>query len=798
MPSAHLLDDLNDINWPSLQHAYGDASDTPTHLRRYWSSKHRRRDAMIALRHSIYHQSGGFSASAAAMPFLLRMLADPQAPLATDLLRLVVLLGAHGNVYTLATHGYASREIGQWLSRWYGPDLQHFHSCRALYVEASDLFIELLDRPGPRFRAWVAYALGHLPEHHTAITPALQRRYDRETHPITRVSILIALGVLSRAAAPADHAQLARWLAPRRRRARHPSLQIAHTVATLYLSPSAPSAKQKADLIELLAAPAAASVYPMPWLDGALDALCGELLLALTPTGWPASEILLEGYRRWAQLNPTTRDVDHGPGRRLLRQVLQAGDPSVHTAVLTEIALRPGLIARYVGELQRALDAAQLPRGLKGITAHLGWQPPPPVRRTPTLAAQLPEASWASHVPAVLRQCSLELPVMLLRFYPFAGPVLDIIAPLLPQSSGGDRAPWRLLSANPHLHVDDACLEAHRGQWSMWHLLQNPAITLRASWVERWRDRMHWGALSRRVDFPWSTAFLDRYAEVLDWDALSSNTGLPWSEDLVVRYADQWSWSRLSQNPALPWSLGLVMRRFRRWFSHLSSNDGLPWSDAFLHTLWDRWDPEQLCAVNTLPWSEGLLERHADVLTSWQRLSANTGLPWSVEFIERHIDHWHWDQLSSNPALPWSTALILEHADRWQWGRLMQNPAVTWSDPLVSALAERAHTVSTSSFRSLSPHLPWSVEWLRDPRLHRVLCEGDAQLHQRLLAPLLNDERVLEIFRSFEDRRHAHARSRWAHLQRARPEMTLNDPLPEALGLTEALSGQRPHSPKGA
>ena len=76
-----MLDGLDDLDWASLEHAYGPAADVPGHVRalRSGSAQDRRR-ALTGLYGGICHQGTRYEASAPAVPFLLELLADPATP----------------------------------------------------------------------------------------------------------------------------------------------------------------------------------------------------------------------------------------------------------------------------------------------------------------------------------------------------------------------------------------------------------------------------------------------------------------------------------------------------------------------------------------------------------------------------------------------------------------------------------------------------------------------------------------------------------------------------------------------
>ena len=75
------IEGLDDIPWHTLTHAYGAASEVPKDIRRLTSSNAQYREsALWQLFGSIYHQGTLYPATAAATPFILRILANTSLP----------------------------------------------------------------------------------------------------------------------------------------------------------------------------------------------------------------------------------------------------------------------------------------------------------------------------------------------------------------------------------------------------------------------------------------------------------------------------------------------------------------------------------------------------------------------------------------------------------------------------------------------------------------------------------------------------------------------------------------------
>lgn len=82
-PAAQLvaLDGLDAVDWAGLRQAGGTAEAVPDDLRQLTSADpDRREEALTSLSGSIYHQGTLYSATAAATPFLVRLLCEATLP----------------------------------------------------------------------------------------------------------------------------------------------------------------------------------------------------------------------------------------------------------------------------------------------------------------------------------------------------------------------------------------------------------------------------------------------------------------------------------------------------------------------------------------------------------------------------------------------------------------------------------------------------------------------------------------------------------------------------------------------
>jgi tetratricopeptide (TPR) repeat protein len=88
--AGELLAGLGAVEWRALDHAYGKALDSPQHLRVLLSNDERLRlDSLQLLAESILHQGSVYPATAPAMRFVRRLVADPRVPGRPELIGLL-------------------------------------------------------------------------------------------------------------------------------------------------------------------------------------------------------------------------------------------------------------------------------------------------------------------------------------------------------------------------------------------------------------------------------------------------------------------------------------------------------------------------------------------------------------------------------------------------------------------------------------------------------------------------------------------------------------------------------------
>ncbi|MDI6105036.1 hypothetical protein QLQ12_41270 [Actinoplanes sp. NEAU-A12] len=134
---------LDDIDWESLEHAYGSAEDVPGWVRGLVDSDPAvREESLDALYGAVHHQGDVYDSTVAAVPYLIEALSRPGLP------------GRNGIAELLASIA----ELGEWpdeteLDEYRAEMLRHAMQAHALAAAATPVLVPLVDDPDPAVRA---------------------------------------------------------------------------------------------------------------------------------------------------------------------------------------------------------------------------------------------------------------------------------------------------------------------------------------------------------------------------------------------------------------------------------------------------------------------------------------------------------------------------------------------------------------------------------------------------------------------------------------------------------------------
>ncbi len=173
---------LHDVEWGALEHAYGSAGGVPFQLEALSAADPAdRATALDNLESSIHHQGSVYSASVAAVPFLIALAGHAGLEGRAGILQLLAGIAVHDPA------GCVVEGAGKWRS-------QAFDAVAA----GGPTYVALLADPEPAVRSAAAYVLAYVLPVAEGALPALRAALRDERDRRARASLLLALGYLSR------------------------------------------------------------------------------------------------------------------------------------------------------------------------------------------------------------------------------------------------------------------------------------------------------------------------------------------------------------------------------------------------------------------------------------------------------------------------------------------------------------------------------------------------------------------------------------------------------------------------
>jgi hypothetical protein len=199
-----MLEGLDRIDWGSLGHAYGPATDVPGQLRALASAdKKTRDDALYELFGNIWHQGTVYEASSPAVPFLIELLREPSIEDKVGILNLLECL-ATGSSY-LDVHEPGEKED---VRRGCGdPDFEEALSRELRWVEETHnaveagipVYLKLLGHDDWQIRLAAAKVLETCRTNRDIAAASLRQQFEDDTDPRVHFGLLLCLGEVGQA-----------------------------------------------------------------------------------------------------------------------------------------------------------------------------------------------------------------------------------------------------------------------------------------------------------------------------------------------------------------------------------------------------------------------------------------------------------------------------------------------------------------------------------------------------------------------------------------------------------------------
>ena len=199
-----MLDELDDVAWDRLTHAYGAAADVPGILREVAAGDD---DALSELYGNIWHQGTVYEATAYAVPFLVELL-DADGTDTAGLLGLLSAIADGASYLDVHESRQTVEDAGEEMRRRLDDELRWVRAARAAVAEGAPVYLRLLADGDEDVRAWAANVIGVAVSSGDEAAAAIPARVGAEGSAFVRASLILAAGALD----AADDGHVRAWL----------------------------------------------------------------------------------------------------------------------------------------------------------------------------------------------------------------------------------------------------------------------------------------------------------------------------------------------------------------------------------------------------------------------------------------------------------------------------------------------------------------------------------------------------------------------------------------------------------
>lgn len=180
---AIMLDGLHDIDWASMDHAYGSAEEVPALLAAMRSpDAAERRAAFDRYYSAVHHQGSVYPPTAASLPFLFELVADRATPDRAAVVTLLVSIGRETMEWAFEDEDEDGNEIEYCPPMGYG-------QARTFLRERGGTFVELVRDPDPDVRLAAIPGLGLFLDDADRAAEVLRERLTAERGTLARLWI---------------------------------------------------------------------------------------------------------------------------------------------------------------------------------------------------------------------------------------------------------------------------------------------------------------------------------------------------------------------------------------------------------------------------------------------------------------------------------------------------------------------------------------------------------------------------------------------------------------------------------
>ena len=283
-----MLEGLDQIDWHTLSHAYGEADDVPIWIRELGTlDENSESDALGQLFMSLSHQGTVYSASAIATPFLLELLTIDAVICKASILLLLASF-AHGNAYHRQHLSFYSEERKQDVA------FQQELTEQIMWVERThraahqgmEIYQNMLSHVDPDVRMNAAYTMAQFREDATTSVPLLRSLLLRERDQSVVASMMLSLATLDE---PTEEnlSLFKKMLTKDAADEQHALVRFAASIALTWIAKQETPQEAIDKLVDVLTQPKSTSLFDMyvelPWVNGSLAGFAGRTLRQYLP-----------------------------------------------------------------------------------------------------------------------------------------------------------------------------------------------------------------------------------------------------------------------------------------------------------------------------------------------------------------------------------------------------------------------------------------------------------------------------------------------------------------------------------
>lgn len=280
---------IDEVDWASMEHAYGPADDVPALLRGLASADPSEREAALdGMYGAVHHQGDVYACTLACIPFLFELVVDPLVPDRGGIVELLTSIGGIDIDEEDINEAEASDEDD-------AEGAANYAMAAAAVSAGAGVFFALMADEDPGVRVSAPLALATLHGSPARVLTLLCERLTLEPDDEVRLALVEAAGRVALRHGPLA-GRIADWLSRLAAEANPPGLRLA---ALAQLARCAPEALP-GDVVRMVAG-LLRQLRSAPGVPGVSDAGCRALGAPADPAGAEAAPMTLVGQLRAAE-----------------------------------------------------------------------------------------------------------------------------------------------------------------------------------------------------------------------------------------------------------------------------------------------------------------------------------------------------------------------------------------------------------------------------------------------------------------------------------------------------------------